>query len=135
MSTETTTPTAGEARDLLGLNEDALSDSKFTTFLSIARREVTNTNDHNALLYYACWKIAQGAAWSHVTRMGEQSYSAPDPEIWKEAYVRRCQELNVTPISTGASVRLRKVHSERDDYPENWSESETDTDYVEGEDW
>jgi hypothetical protein len=121
-------PTAAETRELLDLNTDALSDARFAVFLKMTKNQVTST-DHELLLFHVAWKLAQSAAWSHAQRVGDVSYSAPDPIIWREEYVRRCQDLDVKPVGLGV-VALRKVNSERDDYPENWSESQTSTDYA-----
>lgn len=126
---DTTEPTAGEARTLLGLNSTALSNASFGTFLTFTNREVDNTSDTQAILYYTCWLIADQAEWSHVIRMGDQTYSGPNPETWKNRYIKRCQELNVTPKGIGHAGGIRKGNSSLDDHPNNWSVSKTTSEY------
>ena len=111
-------PTPDDVRSLMDLNTNALTDQRANYFIAIAAETVTNTADKLAILYFACWKIAKSASWSHVTRIGDESFSPPDPTIYEEEYKARCADLNVVPKGLNRGS-LRKTNSALDDYPLN----------------
>lgn len=111
-------PTVQQVRDLLSIPDEAFPEAKFKTFYGLVQNEVTNTTDQTALLYAVCYKIALAGSWNYVTRLGERSFSPPDPEPWKKQYLSRCNELRIKPMLLGRPA-LRKMNTDLDDYPDN----------------
>ena len=108
-----TDPSATTVRDLLNIPEEALPDAKFKTILTIVKRAVTST-DEDLLTYAVCYKLAVAGSWNYVTRMGDKSFSPPDPMPWKQEYLARCNQLGLKAELLGRPA-LQKVNSDLDD--------------------
>lgn len=110
-----TDPTAAEAREILTVSENALTDTGWITWLSQAKAGITLTSDRFALLYGACYLWATAKGWQYARSVGDRSFSDVKPEVFEKLYVNRCMQLNVAPELIRKAKGLLKINSAADD--------------------
>jgi hypothetical protein len=108
-------PTHADALRLLELNEDSFTSAKFNGWLTdVKERLGSSETDRLTILYGLCWLVARAADWQYVQRIGDKSFSAPNPEQFKKMYLERCNERRIEPVLLGRA-KIRKINSDVDD--------------------
>lgn len=105
--------TVEEVRHELHLyTEQALAETKIKHFITkINSLFGTAITDNEAKILAVCYRIAMSLVWDSIERHDDVSYAEKKAETFKNLYLARCSDINVTPIGIDVSkVKMVKIN-------------------------